>query len=228
MPVHHVVPRAVPFVLACLLLAACGGSAGGQPPGAAPGHRGPDPAGAPAPDVAPEPDPAAGPHEVSVVLDLGPLPDGSGGAVVTTTWTVDAAGTTRLVVDTPAGVTERHVMTEDEHWYWIVPAARGTLVDAEWIHFDLRAIDEVGGVLPESIVEARGPVPQPGEIVVGDPIAGQRVVEVEVVGDDEVRLGLVGVERPVVHRRRALPAGTAVEIPTGAVDVSDLPDVLRW
>ena len=228
MPVHHLITRAAAVVLASLVLAACGGSAGGQAPGAVQGQPAPDPAGAPAPDVAAQPDPTARAHEVSLVADLGPLPDGSGNAVVTTTWTIDAKGTTQVVVDTPAGVAERHVMTEGEHWYWIAPTLRGTFVDAEWIHFDLRAIEGVGGALPEPIAEARQAVPQPGEIAVGDAIAGHRVLEVEAVGDDEVRLTMDGIEQPVVHRRRALPAGTVIQLPTGAVDVSDLPDALRW
>ena len=173
-------------------------------------------------------DVSAGPHEVTVTADFGALPDGSGNAVVETSWTVDAAGTTHVVVDTPAGVAEQHVMTEHEHWWWIHPSAREAIVDAEWVHFDLRAIDEVGGALPDLVAEARAAVPHPGELAVGHAIAGHEVLAVEVVDDDEVRLRMDGIERPVRHRRRALPAGTVVEIPAGAVDVADLPDVLRW
>lgn len=227
MPVHHPVLRAAALVLVCLLGGCAGGSTG---PVAGPADVRPrvDPAATPASDDPPPPDEAEGPHEVTVVADFGPLPDGSGDAVVEMTWTVDGAGTTRLVVDTPAGVTERHVMTEDEHWWWLSPAVRETVADAEWIHFDLRAIEEVGGVLPEIVTKAREAVLQPGDIVVGHTIAGREVLGAEVVSEDEVRLTLAGIERPVIHRRRALPSSTAIPVPSGAVDVTDLPDVLRW
>lgn len=225
---HHHVRRALALAVAPLVLAGCAGGSDG--PAAAPPATRPtaDPAGAPSPETADVPDATDGPHEVSVVADFGPLPDGSGNAVVTTSWTVDAAGTTDFVVDTPAGVADRHVMTEDEHWWWVNPEVRETVADAEWIHFDLRAVEEAGGALPDLIAQAREAVLHPGDIDVGHTFAGHEVLAADVVDQDEVHLTMAGVERPVVHRRRALPDGTTVEIPSGAVDVSDLPDVLRW
>lgn len=235
MPVHPAV-RPVALLaatLAAVLLAACSTGAAAPPPRAA------------APDVDPssdtrsaeEPAPAPpgpsrpderSPHEVSLVADFGPLPDGTGNAVVETTWTVDAEGTRRMVVDTPAGHAAHHVITDDEHWWWLDPAVRETVADAEWIHFDLRAIEAAGGALPDLVAEARVPVPGPGEIHVGQIVAGHEVLAVEPVDDGEVHLTVAGIERPVVHRRRTLPVGTVIELPRDAVDVADLPDVLRW
>ena len=72
------------------------------------------------------------------------------------------------------------------------------------------------------------PLPDPGGIRVGQIVAGHEVLAVDVVGHDEVHLTVAGIERPVVHRRRMLSPGTTLEFPEGAVDVADLPDVLRW
>lgn len=221
--------RAVPL-LAGVLLVACSDTAAGPIPDEPP--LAVDPASesvsGPLTDATSAPAVGAGPHEVSLIADFGPLPDGSGNAIVETVWTVDADGTRQLLVDTPVGPAARHVMTDDEHWWWIDPAAREAVVDAEWVHFDLRRTAEVGGALPEVVSEARVPLPPPGEIVVGDFVAGHEVLAVEVVNQDEVNLTVAGVDRPVVHRRRTLPAGTTVAVPAGAVDVGDLPDVLGW
>ena len=51
--------------------------------------------------------------------------------------------------------------------------------------------------------------------------------DVDAIGEGEVHLTVAGVERPVVLRRRALPPGTTVDVPAGAVDVRELPDHLR-
>ena len=233
MPVHCSAPvrRGVLVALLALLLGACGTSA--AEPRAASSPPSVDPVSEPATvaDVEPpsaEESVSEGPYEVALIADFGPLPDGSGDAVVETTWTMAADGTRELVIDTPAGYAAHHVMTDDEHWFWIAPAARDALVDAEWVHFDLREIEAVGGELPEVVAEARVPVPAPGEITTGSVIAGHEVLAVDEVGDDEVHLTMDGIDEPVVHRRRALPADTSIEIPTDALDVSDLPEALRW
>lgn len=237
MPIHRPArcARAVLVVLAAVFaLAGCGavanGPIGGGGPSTEPRAEADPAAGAPSTDHRPG-GPSApaggGAHEISIVADFGPLPDGSGDAVVETTWTVDAHGTRRLVVDTPSGVAEHHVMTDDEHWWWLGPEVRATIVDAEWIHFDLAAIEDVGGELPEVVAEARSVVPPPPDIVPGHLLAGRQVLAAHVVSDDEVQLVVDGVERPVVHRRRLLPEGTTIELPTGAVDVRDVPGVLR-
>lgn len=226
MPVHRPARRAVALAVTTLLLTGCAGRGSAAPPAAEP--READPAGGPAPEPDGPVDVADGPHEVRLVADLGPLPDGSGDAVVETIWTTDGSGTRRLVVDTPAGIAEQHVMTEDEHWWWLSPAVRETIADAEWIHFDLPAIEAAGGELPPLVARARAAASQPGDIAVGDTVAGLEVLAAEAVSDDEVHLTMAEVARVVVHRRRALPAGTTIERPIGAVDVADLPDVLRW
>ena len=218
-------------IAVAVVLGACSTGATG-PSRTAPARPAPDPASGTAPDVDPtEPGRPAhrdGPYEVTLVADFGPLPDGSGDAVVETTWTVDATGTRSLVVDTPAGFAARHVMTDDAHWWWLDPTVRETIADAEWVHFDLRQVEAVGGRLPAIVTEARVPLPDPGGIRVGQIVAGHEVLAVDIVSDDEVHLTVAGVERAVVHRRRPLPARTRVQVPDGAVDVADLPGVLRW
>lgn len=224
MPVRLVAP-----VLAAVLLAACSDPAAVPLPGDPPPPA-VDPASGPGaePQIdAAAPAVPAEPYEVSLIADFGPLPDGSGNAVVETVWTVDADGTRQLLIDTPAGPAARHVITDDEHWWWLHPSTRPTVVDAEWVHVDLRQVEQVGAELPEVVAEARVPVPPPGEIVAGQVVAGHEVLAVEVVDGDEARLTVAGIERPVVHRRRALPEGTTVAVPTGAVDLADLPDLLR-
>jgi len=210
---------------AALVLTAC--SAGS----AAPTPRVPPPS-AVDPASGPSPEPASdlptGPHEIALVADLGPLPDGSGRAVVETTWRTDRAGTVHLAVDTPAGLAEQHVGTADEHWWWLHPEVRRTVADAEWVRFDLDAVEEAGGELPALVVAARQPPPQPDEVAPGDVVAGREVLAVEAVGDDEVQLTVTGIEQPVVLRRRPLRPGTVVAVPSGSVDVRDLPDLLRW
>ena len=223
------VPRPLVVLGAVLVLGACAAGAPAPPPDT--GRAAIDPAvdqpSGPRsqPDAVVDP---AGPHEVALVADLGPLPDGSGRAVVETTWTTDAAGTVRLAIDTPAGLTEQHVLTADAHWWWLHPEARRTVADAEWVHFDLVAIEEVGGELPDLVAAARQPPPQPEDIGVGDLVAGREVRAVEVVGPDEVHLTVDRIDEPVVLRRRALPPGERIRPPEGAVDVTDLPGLLRW
>lgn len=208
-----------------LCLTACTADAAAPPP-TRPGPSPTDPPSSSAP--APDPAPADGAHEVTFVADLGPRRDGPGRAVVETTWTTDGDGTVRVAVDTPVGLVEQHVFTDDEHWWWLHPEARQTVADAEWIHFDLDAIAAVGGELPDVVREARLPPPLPLEVGVGSQLAGLEVLAVEVVDDDHVRLTLDGVERAAVLRRRSLPGSHRVRQPTGAVDVTDLPGVLRW
>lgn len=225
MPVRLVVP-----LLVASLLAACSDPAAVPSPDEPPPPS-VDPASAPAaePHTERAAAPAIGtePYEVSLIADFGPLPDGSGDAVVETVWTVDAYGRRQLLIDTPAGPAARHVMTDDEHWWWLHPSTRRTVADAEWVHVDLREVDEVGGELPEVVAEARVPLPPPGEIVAGQLVAGHEVLGVEVVDRDEARLTVAGIERPVVHRRRRLPADTAVKVPAGAAELADLPDLFR-
>jgi hypothetical protein len=226
-PFLRFVRTAFGVLAATVPLVACGASSA-TPDAQPPAPVAPGPAAVDRPARGTAPDAASAPHAVSLVVDFGPLPDGSGHAVVDTTWTVDAHGTRRLVIDTPAGIAEQHVMTDDEHWWWLSPEVRATIADAEWIHFDLRAIEEVDGELPDIVAAAREVVRQPGDVGVGHVVAGHEVLAVGVVDDDEVHLTLAGIRRHVVHRRRALPAGTTIELPAGAVDVGDLPGVLRW
>lgn len=221
--------RAVLLVAGALLLTACGATSVAAPPPVHDRAESVDPVGSrPADRPDPVDDVTAGPHEVSLVADLGPLPDGSGRAVVESTWTTGADGTVRFAIDTPVGLVDQHVFTDDEHWWWLHPEVRRTIADAEWIHLDLRAIADVGGELPDVVGDARHPPPQPQEVGVGDVVAGREVLAVDVVGADEVRLTVTGIELPVVLARRALPEGTVVEVPTGAVGLRDLPDLLAW
>lgn len=234
------VGRLAAALVAALLLGAC--AAGADAPAALPGSPAAvDPAAADRPDAHradadhtdtdPGPEPGVdvtGAHEVVLVADLGPLPDGTGRAVVESTWRTDAAGTVHLTIATPAGITEQHVWTADAHWWWLHPEARRTVADAEWIHFDLPAVEEVGGDLPDVVTVARQPPPQPDGIGVGDLVAGREVQAVDVVDVDEVHLTVARIEEPVVLRRRALPADARIDPPPGAVDVADLPGLLRW
>jgi len=214
---------------AALVLSACSsGSAPSTsrvppPPAVDPGV---DPTSGPAPD--PASGPPAGPHEIALVADLGPLPDGSGRAVVETTWRTDGAGIVHLAIDTPAGLAEQHVGTADEHWWWLHPELRRTVADAEWVRFDLAAVEAAGGELPDVVVAARQPPPQPDEVAPGDVVAGRQVLAVEAVGDDAVHLTVTGIEQPVLLRRRALRSGTVVAVPSASVDARDLRDRLRW
>lgn len=216
---------------AALSLAACADDA--SDPVADPPRRSPVGSAGPAPaPPAPEPEPtqadvADGPHEVALIADLGPLPEG-GRAVVETTWTTDADGTVRLAIDTPAGLADQHVFTEEEHWWWFSPQVRRTVADAEWVRFDLDAVARAGGELPDIVLAARRHPPRPRDVAVGHVVAGREVLAVESVDHDEVRLTVAGIEQPVVLAQRALPEETVVEIPSGAVDAADVPSVLRW
>jgi hypothetical protein len=225
-------PRCVALV-AALVLTACSTSAATPSP-TAPSEVDPGSGSSSAPPASSSDDPSSassavdGPHEVALVADFGPLPDGSGRAVVEATWTTDGDGTVHFVLDTPAGITDQHVLTADEHWWWLHPEARRTIADVEWIHFELDVIAEVGGALPDVVVDARQPPPQPHGIAPGDVVAGHEVQAVDAIGEDEVHLTVAVIERPVVLRRRALPPGTSIDVPVGAVDVRELPDHLRW
>ncbi|MCO8128458.1 hypothetical protein NHL50_14700 [Acidimicrobiia bacterium EGI L10123] len=224
MPIRPRRLRCAALAAALVLTACSSGSAASTsrvpPPSAV------DPASEPALD--PASDPPTGPHEIALVADLGPLPDGSGRAVVETTWRTDGAGTVHLAIDTPAGIVEQHVGTADEHWWWLHPEVGRTVADAEWVRFDLDAVAAAGGELPDVVVEARQPPPQPDGIGPGDAVAGREVLAVEVVGDDEVHLTVAGIERPVLLRRRPLRPGTIVAVPSGSVDLRELPALLRW
>jgi len=165
------------------------------------------------------------PYELVLAIDLGPLPDGSGPTLVEVCLTV-VGERSRYVVDTPAGAVVDHVMTADEHWWWIIPEARETVVRAEWIHFDVAAVEAAGATLPAPVAEARARLPTPAEVRVGDLLAGGEVLAVETRTPGEARLRVEDVPVPVVLRRRVLPATTTVEIPEAAVDVRDLADAL--
>jgi len=216
-------------LVAALVLTACSSSAATPSP-LAPAAVDPGSGSSSEPSASSEPagSSVGGPHEVALVADFGPLPDGSGRAVVEATWTHDGDGTVRFVLDTPAGIVEQHVLTPDEHWWWLHPEARQSIADVEWIHFDVGVIADAGGALPDVVVDARQPPPQPDEIAPGDVVAGHEVRAVDAGGEDEVHLTVAGVERPVVLRRRALPPGATIDVPAGAVDVRELPNHLRW
>jgi len=216
------VPRTTAAALVAVLvplLAACGDAAEPRPV---------EPAAAPAPDPAaarsgPRPEAVEGPVEVALTIPAGRLPDGT---LAEVSLTLTTAGERReLVVDTPAGVVERHVMTEEEHWWWITPLARD-VVDVAWVHVVLAEVEELGGDLPEPVADARASLPEPGDLDVGSVLAGYEVLDVERIGPDEERIALDGLEDPAVLRRRALPAGTTVELPADAVPLRDLPALL--
>lgn len=209
-------------ILAALVLASCAAAPAAEPDQPVVHPTGIDPPSA----TGAEPGDVA--HEIVVVADLGALPDGSGRAVVTTTWTTDAAGTVRFAIETPAGLAEQHVHTATEHWWWMPPPVRPAIVEAEWIRFDLDEVAAAGGTLPDVVAAARRPPPELHDLTVGDEVAGRAVLAVEVVRDDEIHLTVAGIERPVIHRRRALPASTRIDRPAGAVDVADLPGALPW
>lgn len=225
--------RTLPLALAAasLLFAACAAEGPARPPEAA---------------AAPTPDPASGPAghadgarlddrggpaatsseaagtavEVTLTIPVGELLDGTAGAV--TVRTVESGGRREVIVDTPAGVVDRHVMTEHEHWWWITPLARDT-VDVEWVHIDLREVAEAGGELPGPVADARVPLPEPGELAAGVLLTDREVRSVESVGPDEERIEVDGLDEPVVLRRRRLAAGTTIDLPRDATPLRDLP-----
>lgn len=229
-------PRSAPaaLVAAVLLLAAC---ADDDPPALAADEvrRRPDPASAPVggtvddpADGAGSPDPfparrADGPVEVVLEIPVGELPDGTDGTV--TVRSVAAGGRREVVVDTPAGVVDRHVFTDDEHWWWITPLARD-VVDVEWVHLDRDDLERAGDGLPGPVADARVALPEPGDVRAGMLLADHQVVAVRRVGPDEDRIEVEGLDGVVVLRRRALPAGHQVEVPERATPLRDLPELL--
>lgn len=227
--------RTLPVAVAAvaLFLTACAAEAPSRPVDAATvpaPDPSPDPPGAsggnPSPELVDDPGAsspeAAGPAvEVTLTIPVGELPDGTAGAV--TIRTVEAGGRREVVVDTPAGVVDRHVMTEHEHWWWITPLARD-VADVEWIHIDLRELDDAGGELPGPVADARVPLPEPGELATGVVLADREVRAVTPVDPDEDRVEVEGLDEPVVLRRRRLPPGTTIELPRGATPLRELPE----
>jgi len=222
-------PRAA-LVAATLALTACGAGAAPPPAAVQPPAPSPDPASSPAPDPASSPSPDASPArpageeqavEITLEIPVGRLPDGTDGAV--TVRAVTAGERRELVVDTPAGVVDRHVMTDDEHWWWITPAAR-EVVDVEWIHIDLREVEAIGGDLPGPVADARAMLPAPGEVEVGTVLGGREVRAVDRVGPDEDRVVVAGLDEPVVLRRRVLREPVTIEPPREATSLRELAD----
>jgi hypothetical protein len=176
------------------------------------------------PDVVARGPAAPPPHEVTITIEIGQLPDGSDVAVVLRE---TVAGDRRhVVIETPEGTVDQHVVTDDEHWWWIAPAVRTAVLDAEWIHIDVAEVERAGATLPDLVLDARRPLPRPEELRVGDEVAGYEVVAVEVLGPDHARAEVDGIGGPVVVRRRALPAGTTVELPRGATPMREVPALL--
>jgi len=214
------VPRtrtATVVVALTALLAACAGPDPAPPPAPSAARR-PDPAAARG--ATPAPEAAQAPWEVVLTIPAGR--DAGGDPVEITVRATTAGPRRELVVDTPAGVVERHVMTDDEHWWWITPLARD-VVDVEWVHLDLAEVDRVGGELPEPVADARAMLPEPGEVAVGSVLAGRQVLRVDRVGPDEERITVADLDDPVRLRRRRLPAGTEVDLPPGATPLRELP-----
>lgn len=223
-------PSFVLSAAACALaLSAC--SAGAAPPELAdPADAGPsvvagfleeragDGAAVPSVDV-------TGPHEITLVFPLGPLPEGGTGEIVMRA--VVLGDRHEVEIRTPVGVVDRHIATEDDHWWWVAPMVRDA-IDVEWVHFDIGEVEEAGGVLPELIAGAREPMAGPGEVREGDLLGDGVVRAVRHVGPDEDELVVDGFDEPVVLRRRALPASTTIEPPAQATPVTELGEHLRW
>lgn len=209
---------AVAVALTALLLTACGSD---PPPAAAPDPvadlRAPDPPRSPSP-AAP---PGGLPVELRLSIPVGEAPDGTTLEVVVRS--VEVSGRRLVTIDTPAGRVDQHVVTDDEHWWWIPPMAREAVGEVRWIHIDVREVEAVDGQLPDVVTDARLPLPAPGQLRPGTTVAGYEVVDVQRVGPDEDDLTLAGIDGPVRLRRRVLPAGTEVELPPDAVELADLP-----
>lgn len=207
------------LALACLFVSACGGD--GPAPVVPAAARSADPprSDAAAPAGAPEQ-----PVEISLTIPVGTGLDGE--VLELEIRSVEARGRRHVTIDTPAGRVDQHVVIDDQHWWWIPPAARAAAGDLEWVHIDLTQVEAAGGELPDLVSDARTPLPAPGEIGEGTSVAGHRVIEVERVGPDEDRLTLAGLEGSARLRRRMLPTRTAIEPPSGAVELADLPELL--
>lgn len=220
--------RRVRRLLALVLVAAgCGGGPDPAPLAAPPGPADAVPAAAPVPPPAerrPEPSATDVPHEIEITIRIGRLPDGTDVAVVLRE---TVAGDRRhVVIETPEGVVDQHVVTDDEHWWWIAPALRAAVLDAEWVHLDVAEVERAGATLPDLVLDARRPLPGPEELQVGDRVAGYEVVALERLGPDHARAEVDGIDGPVVVRRRSLPAGTTVELPRDATPAREVPALL--
>lgn len=218
--------RARRLLVLVLVAAGCGGGPDPAPLGAPPGPVDAVPAAPAPPPAEPRGEPAAtdAPHEIEITIEIGRLPDGTD---VTVVLRETVAGDRRhVVIETPEGIVDQHVVTDDEHWWWIAPALRATVLDAEWVHLDVAEVERAGATLPAVVRDARQPLPGPEELQVGDRVAGSEVVALERLGPDHVRAEVDGVRGPVVVRRRSLPAGTTVELPSGATPVREVPALL--
>lgn len=234
MPVHPR-PGARPIALAlvlALVLAGCGtGPAGSAAPaadGAGADRAAVDPAAGGGGSGAPAAGAAGQPYELVLTGDLRDLAAGrpdADDAVVEVRIRV-AGPRSRVTTSVGGQIVDQHVVAADEHWLWIPPELRGGLVDAEWLHLDVAALEERGLPLPRHVAAARGPVPVPDDVAAGDVVGGMEVLEVERLAGDAVRLTMADVPLPMTLRRRRLPAGTEVEVPVGAIDARDVPELL--
>lgn len=210
--------RAVALAIGCLSVAACGGDAPSAVAPEVPRPADPPRSGAVAATTS-EP-----PVEISLTIPVGTGPDGQ--VLELEIRSVEAGGRRHVVIDTPAGRVDQHVVTDDEHWWWIPSVARAVAGGLEWVHIDMDEVEAAGGEVPDLVADARERLPAPGEIGEGTTVAGHRVVRVERVGPDEDRLMLAGVEGFARLRRRMLPASTVIDAPRGAVELADLPELL--
>ncbi|HEU5081875.1 MAG TPA: hypothetical protein VFU14_00935 [Acidimicrobiales bacterium] len=236
MPVHpRPGARLVALAAVALLVTGCGTARAGSPPdhdGVGPRQRAVDPAATSGPD--PDADPpevgavAGVPHELLLTGDLRALAAGRPDAddAVVELRLVVAGGRQHVTTSVGGRVVDQHVATADEHWMWIPPDLRGDLVDAEWVHLDVGALEDAGLPLPPHVAAARGSAPVPDDVEVGDVVGGMEVLGVEPLPGDAVRLRLADLPVPMTLRRRPLPAGTEVELPTGAVDASEVSALL--
>lgn len=231
----HPRPRArlAALVAPVLLLAGCGiGPAGSVAPAAAKArsHRPmADPAAGPGTSEAQRPAPDEDqPHELVLSGDLRHLAAGRPDATdaVVELRVVVAGSRSHVTTSVGGQILDQHVVTADAHWLWIPPDLRGAVVDAEWLRLDVAAIEDAGLPLPRHVAAARVPVPAPDDVEIGDLVGGMEVLEVEPLTGHAVRLTMAGVPVPMTLRRRSLPAGTEVELPAGAVDAREVPDLL--
>lgn len=165
------------------------------------------------------------PHELVLVTDIAAVRPGHEGEMEVRH--VVVGDRRRVTIEFLGDVKDEHVVTAEEHWWWLHPEVRRAVAsDVEWVHVDIGAIREIGGELPAPVAEARTPLLDPAVVEVGDVVGGREVLHVERLGDDEVRLTVADLSVPVVLRRRALPADTTIELPRGAADLRDLADAL--
>lgn len=217
------VVRAAVLTTLAFALTGCAAGASDAPPADLPSDPRAvvEPAGTPtASDAVHEP-----PHELVLVTDIAAVRPGHQGEMEVRH--VVVGDRRRVTIELVGDVKDEHVVTADEHWWWLHPEVRRAVaVDIEWVHIDIGAVAEIGRELPAPVAEARAPLPEPDAVEIGDVIGGREVLDVERVGDDEVRLTVADLSVPVVLRRRALPADTIVEIPSGAAELRDLADAL--